>query len=61
MCRWLAYTGSPVLVHDLLYRPTHSLIVQSLNSTMGAETTNGDGFGEAKTLPFAPQPRVVES
>lgn len=45
MCRWLAYTGSPVLVHDLLYRPTHSLIVQSLNSTMGAETTNGDGFG----------------
>lgn len=45
MCRWLAYTGSPVLVHDLLYRPKHSLIVQSLSSTMGAEATNGDGFG----------------
>jgi predicted glutamine amidotransferase len=45
MCRWLAYTGSPILVHDLLYRPKHSLIVQSLTSTMGAEPTNGDGFG----------------
>jgi len=45
MCRWLAYTGSPILVHDLLYRPEHSLIVQSMSSTMGAEATNGDGFG----------------
>jgi predicted glutamine amidotransferase len=45
MCRWLAYSGSPVLVEDLLYRPQHSLIVQSMHSTMGAETTNGDGFG----------------
>ncbi len=45
MCRWLAYTGSPILVHDLLYRPEHSLIVQSMHSTLGAEATNGDGFG----------------
>ena len=45
MCRWLAYTGTPILVEDLLYRPEHSLIVQSLHSTMGAEPTNGDGFG----------------
>ena len=45
MCRWLAYSGSPVLMEDLLYRPEHSLIVQSMHSTMGAETTNGDGFG----------------
>ena len=45
MCRWLAYSGSPVLLEDLLYKPKHSLIDQSLHSTMGAETTNGDGFG----------------
>jgi predicted glutamine amidotransferase len=45
MCRWLAYSGSPVLLEDLLYKPEHSLIVQSMHSTMGAETTNGDGFG----------------
>ena len=45
MCRWLAYSGSPVLLEDLLYRPTHSLIDQSLHAQLGAETTNGDGFG----------------
>ena len=45
MCRWLAYSGSPMLVRELLYTPKHSLIDQSLHSTMGAETTNGDGFG----------------
>ena len=45
MCRWLAYSGSPVLVEELLYGPKNSLIVQSLHSQMGAEETNGDGFG----------------
>jgi glutamine amidotransferase len=45
MCRWLAYTGSPVLIHQALYTPAHSLIDQSLHSRLGAETTNGDGFG----------------
>jgi predicted glutamine amidotransferase len=45
MCRWLAYSGSPVLLDDLLLKPEHSLIDQSLHSRMGATTTNGDGFG----------------
>jgi predicted glutamine amidotransferase len=45
MCRWLAYSGSPILIEELLYKPKHSLIDQSLHSRMGAETTNGDGFG----------------
>jgi len=45
MCRWLAYSGTPVLLEELLFKPTHSLIDQSLHSTLGAETTNGDGFG----------------
>src|SRR5215475_12300191 len=45
MCRWLAYTGSSVLLTDVLYTPVHSLIDQSLHSRLGAETTNGDGFG----------------
>jgi predicted glutamine amidotransferase len=45
MCRWLAYSGSPVLIERLLYEPKHSLIDQSLHSKLGAETTNGDGFG----------------
>ena len=45
MCRWLAYSGSPIRIDDLLYKPEHSLIDQSLHSKLGAETTNGDGFG----------------
>ena len=45
MCRWLAYSGSPVLLEDLLLKPEHSLIDQSLHSRLGATTTNGDGFG----------------
>ena len=45
MCRWLAYSGSPVLLEDLLLKPDHSLIDQSLHSRLGATTTNGDGFG----------------
>jgi glutamine amidotransferase len=45
MCRWLAYSGSPVALEQLLYEPEHSLIVQSLHSQLGAEETNGDGFG----------------
>ena len=45
MCRWLAYKGSPILLSDVLYTPVHSLIDQSLHSRLGAETTNGDGFG----------------
>jgi glutamine amidotransferase len=45
MCRWLAYSGTPVLLEELLYKPKHSLIDQSLHSQHLAETTNGDGFG----------------
>jgi len=45
MCRWLAYSGAPVLLEDLLYKPRNSLVVQSLHSQLGAEETNGDGFG----------------
>ncbi len=45
MCRWLAYSGSRVRIEELLYKPQHSLIDQSLHSQLGAETTNGDGFG----------------
>jgi glutamine amidotransferase len=45
MCRWIAYSGTPILLEELLYKPKHSLIDQSLHSRLGVETTNGDGFG----------------
>ena len=45
MCRWMAWHGQPVLVHELLFDSPHGIVDQSLHSRMGAETTNGDGFG----------------
>lgn len=45
MCRWMAWHGQSVLIDELLFKPEHGLIAQSLHSQMGAETTNGDGFG----------------
>lgn len=45
MCRWLAYTGSPLLLEEALYSPAYSFIDQSMHSRLGAEPTNGDGFG----------------
>jgi glutamine amidotransferase len=45
VCRWLAYSGAPVNLEELLFKPSNSLVVQSKHSTLGATTTNGDGFG----------------
>ncbi|MGN9795658.1 class II glutamine amidotransferase [Streptomyces sp. OZ13] len=59
MCRWVAYTGTPVLLDSLLYRPAHSLIDQSLHSRMGVETTNGDGFGIGWYTPDGGTPAVI--
>jgi glutamine amidotransferase len=41
----MAWHGQPVTIEELLFKPQHGLIEQSLHSRMGAETTNGDGFG----------------
>src|SRR5690242_19882011 len=45
MCRWLAYSGTPIRLEELLYEPRYSLIDQSMHSRFGVETTNGDGVG----------------
>lgn len=61
MCRWIAYLGSPLPIEDVLTRPDHSLIDQSLlarelylpGMAMASQfrghafPTNGDGFGVA--------------
>jgi predicted glutamine amidotransferase len=61
MCRWLAYSGSPVLIEALLYRPEHSLIDQSRHARLGVETTNGDGFGVGWYAPDTEAPAVFRS
>jgi glutamine amidotransferase len=45
MCRWLAYSGTPIRLDELLIKRERSLIDQSLHARLGATTTNGDGFG----------------
>ncbi|MBH8573328.1 ergothioneine biosynthesis protein EgtC [Nostocaceae cyanobacterium CENA369] len=46
MCRLLAYLGSPVSLEHLLFKPEHSLIVQSYQPReMSSGVVNADGFG----------------
>jgi glutamine amidotransferase len=45
MCRWLAYSGAPIYLDEVIFKTEHSLIDQSLHSRLGERTTNGDGFG----------------
>jgi predicted glutamine amidotransferase len=45
MCRWMAWLGQPVLIEELLFKSPHGIVDQSLHARMGAEPTNGDGFG----------------
>jgi glutamine amidotransferase len=41
----MAWLGQPVLVDELLFKSQHGIVDQSLHARMGAEPTNGDGFG----------------
>ncbi len=45
MCRWMAWVGQPLLLKDVLFESDHGIVDQSLHARMGAEPTNGDGFG----------------
>jgi predicted glutamine amidotransferase len=45
MCRWMAWMGQSILIDELLFKTQHGIVDQSLHSRMGAEPTNGDGFG----------------
>jgi predicted glutamine amidotransferase len=45
MCRWMAFLGQPLLIEELPFTTKHGIVDQSLHARMGAEPTNGDGFG----------------
>jgi glutamine amidotransferase len=45
MCRWVAYRGQPIYMEEVVTKPSHSLIDQSLRATEAKTGTNGDGFG----------------
>lgn len=59
MCRLLGYLGPPISLDYLLYKPEHSLIVQSYQpQEMNSGLLNADGFGvgwyhpQRDTAPF---------
>ena len=45
MCRFVAYHGQPIFLDELIARPRHSLMRQSLRAEEAKTVTNGDGFG----------------
>lgn len=46
MCRLIGYLGSPISLDQFLYKPEHSLVVQSYKpQEMTAGLINADGFG----------------
>lgn len=47
MCRWAAYVGQPIFLEDIVSRPGHSLIRQSLGALRCTTPVNADGFGLA--------------
>ncbi len=61
MCRWLAYSGSPVPIEALVSQPENSLINQSKEAAMGATALNADGFGVGWYVEGDPIPAVFHS
>lgn len=47
MCRWAAYIGEPIFLEDIISRPGHSLVRQSIGATRCHTAVNADGFGVA--------------
>lgn len=45
MCRLAAYLGAPLYLEELIAKPRHSLMHQSLRAEEAKVATNGDGFG----------------
>jgi predicted glutamine amidotransferase len=45
MCRLAAYLGEPLFLEELIAKPRHSLMRQSLRADQAKMQTHGDGFG----------------
>ncbi len=58
MCRWLAYSGSPIPIETFVSKPKNSLIHQSKESAMGATAINADGFGVGWYVEGDPRPAL---
>lgn len=45
MCRFVAYLGPTIGLEEMIYKPKHSLIHQSVHAHEREEPLNGDGWG----------------
>ena len=62
MCRFIAYIGNPLLLDDILFQPTNSLIKQSNHAREMKGPLNGDGFGLGWYAPdIDPNPALFKS
>jgi glutamine amidotransferase len=41
----MGWLGQPIMLDELIFKTQHGIVDQSLHARMGAEPTNGDGFG----------------
>jgi predicted glutamine amidotransferase len=56
MCRWLAYSGSPIRLEELLVKRDRSLIDQSLHSREGGDSVYAFRYsseGDSRSLYFS--------
>ena len=47
MCRYAAYLGPPLVLSQLIYKPTNSLVHQAKEAMQSSTRINADGFGVA--------------
>ena len=45
MCRYAAYLGPPLVLSELIYKPTNSLVHQAKEAMQSSTRINADGFG----------------
>ena len=61
MCRYAAYLGPPLVLSQLIYKPTNSLVHQAKEAMQSSTRINADGFGVAWYSPrISPEPAVFK-
>lgn len=62
MCRMVLYLGPPLLLDEVISRPSNSIIHQSFDARLRSKPLNGDGFGVAWYVPrLTPKPAVFKA
>lgn len=61
MCRYAAYLGPPLVLSQLIYKPSNSLVHQAREAMQSSTRINADGFGVAWYSPhISPEPAVFK-